>query len=165
MQMPSPLYSPFAEMPSDSSQHEGPEDVSDEHMVRVRRLSDGTWVEQASDGSWGPMRDSETDWDRLANMTEEEIEANALSDPDNPPLTEEELARLRPLPNPKRIREQLGLSQFEFALALELSVETVQDWEDSFPWISYPVQTLLRLIEQDPEGVKAALEKSYQKSR
>lgn len=26
-----------------------------------------------------------TDWDRLNAMTEEEIEANALSDPDNPP--------------------------------------------------------------------------------
>ena len=139
--------------------------MSDEHMVRVRRLSDGKWVEQASDGSWAPMREGKTDWDRLACMTEEEIEANALSDPDNPPLTEEELARMRPLPNPKRIREHLRLSQFEFDLALEQSVETVQDWEDSYPWISYPVQTLLRLIEQDPEGVKAALEKSYQKAR
>ena len=110
------------------------------------------------------MRESKTDWDRLANMTEEEIEANTLSDPDNSPLTEEELVRMRLLPIPKRIRERLGLSHFEFAIALELSVETVQDWEDSFPWISYPVQTLLHLIEQDPKGVKAALEKSYQQA-
>ena len=63
------------------------------------------------------------------------------------------------------LRDGPALDEFEFALALEQSVETVQDWEDSFPWISYPVQTLLRLIEQDPEGVKAALEKSYQKAR
>ena len=83
----------------------------------------------------------------------------------NPPLTEEELARMRRLPNPKRIREHLGLSRFELAFALEQSVETVQNWEDSFPWISSPVQTLLRLIGQDPQGVKAALEKSYQKAR
>ncbi len=34
---------------------------------------------------------------RLDAMTEEEIEANALSDPDNPPLTDEELARMRPV--------------------------------------------------------------------
>lgn len=80
-------------------------------------------------------------------------------------MTEEELARMRPLPNPERIREHLGLSQFEFALALEPSVETVQDWEVSFPWVISPVQTRLRLIEQDPEGVKAALEKSYQNTR
>ena len=32
-----------------------------------------------------PPKDSGTDWDRLNSMTEEEIEANALSDPDNPP--------------------------------------------------------------------------------
>jgi putative transcriptional regulator len=107
------------------------------------------------------MRKDETDWERLATMTEEEIEANALSDPDNPPLTEEELARMRPLPNPRSIREKLGMSQREFALALELSVETIQEWENNFPWVSYPVQTLLRVIEQDPEGVKAALARSY----
>jgi uncharacterized protein (DUF4415 family) len=38
-----------------------------------------------------------TDWDRVLNMTEEEIEANALSDPDNPPLTDEELAAMVPM--------------------------------------------------------------------
>jgi uncharacterized protein (DUF4415 family) len=32
-----------------------------------------------------------TDWARLAAMTEEEIEAGALSDPDNPPLTDAQL--------------------------------------------------------------------------
>lgn len=33
-----------------------------------------------------------TDWERLRNMTEEEIERGAQSDPDNLPWTEEELA-------------------------------------------------------------------------
>jgi len=36
-----------------------------------------------------------TDWDRVNAMTEEEIERNALEDPDNPPWTEEEWARAR----------------------------------------------------------------------
>ena len=31
-------------------------------------------------------RKGKTDWARLKAMTEEEIEANALSDPDNPPM-------------------------------------------------------------------------------
>ena len=48
-------------------------------------------------------------------MTEEEIEANALADPDNPPLTPEELARMRPVPDPRRIRERLKLTQEQFA--------------------------------------------------
>lgn len=33
-----------------------------------------------------------TDWERLRNMTEEEMERGAQGDPDNPPWTEEELA-------------------------------------------------------------------------
>jgi uncharacterized protein (DUF4415 family) len=37
-------------------------------------------------------RRGKTDWERLRNMTEEEIERNAESDPDNPLWTEEELA-------------------------------------------------------------------------
>jgi len=36
-----------------------------------------------------------TDWDRVHNMTEEEIEVGVASDPDNPAWTEEELKRAR----------------------------------------------------------------------
>lgn len=49
--------------------------------------------------SWeelGQMED-QTDWEYLRNMTEEEIEQNALDDPDNPPWTEEELENIKPL--------------------------------------------------------------------
>jgi uncharacterized protein (DUF4415 family) len=37
-------------------------------------------------------------------MTEEEIERNALEDPDNPPLTQEELARLQPVLPEDRVK-------------------------------------------------------------
>lgn len=43
-------------------------------------------------------------------MTEEEIEANALADPDNPPMTAEELARMTPAPNPRHIRKRPHLT-------------------------------------------------------
>jgi uncharacterized protein (DUF4415 family) len=36
-----------------------------------------------------------TDWERLRSMTEEEIERNALEDPDNPPWTEEDWKNAR----------------------------------------------------------------------
>ena len=39
-----------------------------------------------------------TDWKRLDAMTDEEVHAAALSDPDNPPLTEEALTRFRRVP-------------------------------------------------------------------
>ena len=44
---------------------------------------------------------SGTDWERLRTMTDDEAYANALSDPDNPPLTDAELSafvRLSDLP-------------------------------------------------------------------
>ena len=37
--------------------------------------------------------------------------ANALSDPDNPPLTEADLARLKPLPKARALRIRLRLSR------------------------------------------------------
>lgn len=37
-------------------------------------------------------RRGRTDWNRLRGMSEEEIEANAMADTDNPPWTETELA-------------------------------------------------------------------------
>lgn len=36
-----------------------------------------------------------TDWERVRGMSEEEIEAGAASDPDNPPWTEDDFRRAR----------------------------------------------------------------------
>ena len=44
--------------------------------------------------------DGRTDYERLKNMTEEEIEENAKTDEDNPLQTEEDLKRLKRV-NPK----------------------------------------------------------------
>ncbi|SBS33931.1 hypothetical protein MSP8887_02051 [Marinomonas spartinae] len=43
----------------------------------------------------GDSTDGKTDYERLENMTEEEIEENAKDDPDAPLLTEEELRRFK----------------------------------------------------------------------
>ena len=40
--------------------------------------------------------DDETDWAKVMAMTDEEIHARALADPDAQPMTPEELARMRP---------------------------------------------------------------------
>jgi putative transcriptional regulator len=94
-------------------------------------------------------------------MTEEEIEANALSDPDNPPLTPEELARMRPVPHPGRIRERLKLTQEEFAARFEIPLGTLRDWEQGVSYPDSAARTLLRVIDKDPEAVAAALAKTY----
>ncbi len=40
----------------------------------------------------------QTDWARLHAMTDEEAETNALADPDNPPLSAEQLASASRMP-------------------------------------------------------------------
>jgi putative transcriptional regulator len=94
-------------------------------------------------------------------MTEEEIEANALSDPDNPPLTTEELARIRRVPDPRRIRERLTLTQEQFAEKFEIPLGTLRDWEQGVSYPDSAARTLLRVIEQDPEAVINALARTY----
>jgi len=48
---------------------------------------------------------SRTDWDKVMAMTDEEIHARALADPDAQPMTAEELARMRPVvPREKKKR-------------------------------------------------------------
>jgi putative transcriptional regulator len=134
--------------------------MSESDIVRVRSLPDGTVVQVFPDGSTKPI-ESRTDWARLAAMTEEEIEANALADPDNPPLTDEELARMRVFPHPRRIRERLKLTQEQFAERFEIPLGTLRDWEQGVCYPDRAARTLLRVIEQDPEAVVDALAKSY----
>ncbi len=134
--------------------------MSESDIVRVRSLPDGSAVQVMPDGSTQPIEDR-TDWARLDAMTEEEIEANALSDPDNPPITDEELAHMRRLPNPERIRQKLGLSQEAFAGQFELSLDNLRAWEKRERWLDTSTITLLRLIGQDPDAVRAALSRTY----
>jgi hypothetical protein len=71
-------------------------------MKTTRLLPDGRVETVLPDGTTEPLK-SQTDWTKVKELTEEEIEANALSDPDNPPLTDEELKRFEPVPNLKTI--------------------------------------------------------------
>lgn len=136
--------------------------MSEENTITVRRLPNGDLLQVMPDGSTRPMEKKVSDWDRVRGMTEEEVIANALSDPDNPPLTDEDFKRMRPIPNPTRIREGLGMTQLEFAEAFEIALDRLQAWETGASILDLEVMTLLRIIEQDPEGAKAAIEKSYQ---
>jgi putative transcriptional regulator len=136
--------------------------MSESDIVRVRKLSDGTLLRVMPDASTRPYTSpTKTDWARLEAMTEEEIEANALSDPDNPPLTDEELARMRPAPNPRRIRERLKLTQEQFAERFEIPLGTLRDWEQGASYPDSAAKTLLRVIDKDPDAVITALARTY----
>jgi hypothetical protein len=69
--------------------------MSKDDTIVARRLPDGTLVQVLPDGSTCPFPPDGTDWEALRRMTDSEINAAALSDPDNPPLTSERQAKLK----------------------------------------------------------------------
>lgn len=75
-------------------------------MKRIKLDPDGTVWEITPDGRTVPAIDR-TDRDRVDAMTDDEIEAAALADPDNPPLTEEQLKKFTRVQPNKRIRQML----------------------------------------------------------
>jgi putative transcriptional regulator len=99
-----------------------------------------------------------TDWERVRKMTDEEVEAAALSDPDAQPLTEEELAQgFRP-GHLVAARKRLGLSQAAFAERFHINLRTLQDWEQARRVPDQVARAYLRVIERNPEAVEAALQ-------
>jgi putative transcriptional regulator len=99
-----------------------------------------------------------TDWRAFDAMSDEERHQAALSDPDCPPLTEEQLARARRIPAAKILRLRLGLTQEEFAAKFHLPLGTIRDWEQGVHRPDKAAEVLLKVIAKDPEAVVRALE-------
>jgi putative transcriptional regulator len=91
-------------------------------------------------------------------MTDDEVIAAALADPDAQPLTDEELARMRPVSRAKVIRRALGLTQEAFAARYHIPVGTLRDWEQGRAEPDQPARAYLRAIAGDPLAVQRALE-------
>jgi putative transcriptional regulator len=98
-----------------------------------------------------------TDWARLDAMTDEEVVAAALSDPDAQPLTAEQLAKMRRVSRVKVLRQRLGMTQAEFAQAFHLPIATLRDWEQHRSTPDAPARALLLAIERDPEAMRRLL--------
>jgi putative transcriptional regulator len=104
-----------------------------------------------------PLPRGNTDWARLKAMTDEEVLAAALSDPDAQPLTAEQLARMRRVPRVKQLRQRLGMTQVEFAGAFHLPLTTLRDWEQHRSVPDAPARALLLAIERDPKVMRRLL--------
>jgi hypothetical protein len=85
--------------------------MSSETIIRARRLKDGTLVEVLTDGGTRPFPPDQTDWARVDAMTDKEVHAAALSDPDAQPLTEDDFKRMKRVPQVKVMRRALRLSR------------------------------------------------------
>jgi putative transcriptional regulator len=99
----------------------------------------------------------ETDWARLDAMTDDEVMAAALSDPDAQPLTPERLAKMRRVSRVKVLRQRLGMTQAEFAEAFHLPITTLRDWEQHRSVPDAPARALLLAIERAPDVIRQLL--------
>jgi putative transcriptional regulator len=99
-----------------------------------------------------------TDWRAFDAMSEDERHRAALSDPDCPPASDEQLARARRVPTVRALRKKLNLTQEEFAARFHLPLGTVRDWEQGAHRPDKAAQVLLTVIAKDPDAVARALE-------
>jgi putative transcriptional regulator len=98
------------------------------------------------------------DWTRADAMTDDEIHAAALSDPDNQPLTAEDFKRMKRTPRVRVIRRALGLSQEEFASRFHIPLGTLRDWEQGRKDPDTAARAYLRVIGRNPAAVMEALQ-------
>ena len=134
--------------------------MSKKNTIVAKRQSDGTVVQVLPDGSTKPLEDK-TDWDRLRAMTDEQVVAAALTDPDARPLTPQRLRTARRVPRTKTLRRALALTQEEFAARYHIPIGTLRDWEQGRCEPDQPARAYLTVIAHDPEGVKRALAEKH----
>ena len=105
-----------------------------------------------------PFPETDTDWDAIDALTDEELTAAALADPDAQPIprgTDEELEKLglHRLVNVKKLRERLGLTQEAFAATYRIPVGTLRDWEQCRKNPDAPARAYLLVIDRNPQAV------------
>lgn len=117
-------------------------------MARTEARLDATGAvtRRRSAGSWESV-EPRTDWARVDEATDAEIERQAASD--DAEAAKDAAAWVR------RVRRRAGLSQAEFARRIGISVATVRGWERGVLAPQGPARALLRVIDRVPEAVLA----------
>jgi putative transcriptional regulator len=106
------------------------------------------------------MTKTKHDWTRADAMTDAEIHAAALDDPDAQPLTPKRLATMTRTPQVPVIRRALGLSQEEFAARFHIPLGTLRDWEQGRKEPDAATRAYLRVIGHNPAAVTEALRRT-----
>jgi putative transcriptional regulator len=115
-------------------------------------LSNGSVVEVLDDGSERPFADIP-----MRPMTDDEIHAAALADPDAQPITPENEVHMRRTPQVRVIRRALKLSQEEFAARFNIPIGTLRDWEQGRKDPDAAARAYLKVIGRNPSAVTEAL--------
>ena len=124
-----------------------------ETNITARMHKDGRVLEVLPDGSQRPFPKQQ-----MPQMTEEEIHAAALSDPDAQPLTEADVARMKRVSRAKIIRRALQLTQEEFSARYHIPLGTLRDWEQGRSQPDQTAQAYLKVIAANPEAIYQALQ-------
>lgn len=93
----------------------------------------------------------------LPRMTEAEIHAAAMSDPDALPMSDEDFACMKRVPRAKTLRRALGLTQDEFATKFHIPIGTLRDWEQGRTEPDQTARAYLTAIAGDAPAVERAL--------
>lgn len=104
-----------------------------------------------------PKSGKRMDWPKVRAMSDDEVVARALSDPDNPPLSRAQFARMKRTAVVKKVRWALRMSQEEFAKAFRIPLGTLRDWEQHRAEPDQAARAYLSVIAHDPNGVLQAL--------
>ncbi len=94
------------------------------------------------------------DWKRLDAMTDEEITAAALADPDAQPISAEQIAAYRPPAFSKVVRNKLRMTRLRFAENYGIPPDTLRAWERHEILPTAVELAYLQLIERQPERAK-----------
>jgi putative transcriptional regulator len=117
-------------------------------------LNGMVWVEH---NPGDPPIETDTDWERVNAITDEEIRAAVANDPDAAPIPVHATAGLIPVVNTKRLRDRLALTQEEFADRYRIPIGTLRDWEQGRKLPDAPARAYLTVIERDPNVVALLL--------
>jgi putative transcriptional regulator len=103
-----------------------------------------------------------TNWKKIEGMSEKEVLAAARADADSPPLTLSQLKQFKRVQpandiDVKVIRDNLHLSQEQFANYFGVSVRTIQEWEQHRRKPTATARNFLKVIEREPMAVQKAL--------
>jgi putative transcriptional regulator len=90
-------------------------------------------------------------------MSDADIESNALNDPENPPMSEDELRRGVVGRDLRSLRKRLGLSQTAFAARFHIKPARLRDWEQGRYLPDSVALAYLKVIASDARTVEAAL--------
>jgi putative transcriptional regulator len=89
------------------------------------------------------MKLARVDLSRVDATTEEEIQAQIEEDEKEAMMDAARFAR--------RVRKKLGLSQSEFSDRIEVSVETIRNWEQGKRYPTGAAKALLKILDRAPE--------------